>query len=270
MRVSKKKYFKLFGKEKPVIGMVHIAPTPGAPLSDGNVKKIIARALEDAKILIDAGVDSLMIENMHDVPYLNRSVGPEVTAIMSVVALELRKLTSLPLGIQILAGANKEALAVAKAAEFNFIRAEGFVFSHVADEGLMNSDAGELLRYRKQIAAEDVLIFTDVKKKHSAHSITADVNLEETIKAAEFFLSDGVIITGKATGEQAEFTDVKLAYSKSKIPVLIGSGLTPENIQEYLPFADGFIVGSYFKKDGKWFNSPDKKRVTEFLKAMGK
>ena len=104
---------------------------------------------------------------MHDIPYLNRHVGPEIVAAMSVVCNEVkREVQNLPCGVQILAGANTEALAVAKAAGLDFIRAEGFVFSHVADEGLMNSDAGEILRYRKQIGADDVLVFTDIKKKH--------------------------------------------------------------------------------------------------------
>ncbi len=269
MKRDKEKYFKLFNREKPVIGMIHVHALPGTPLYNKEVKEIVRQAVEEAKILIGAGVKSIMIENMHDVPYLNRSVGPEVTAVMSVVASELRNLTDLPLGIQILAGANKEALAAAKAADLNFIRAEGFVFSHIADEGQMNSDAGKLLRYRKFISAEDVLIFTDIKKKHSAHSITYDINLTDTLKAAEFFLSDGIIITGKATGEEASLTEVKSAYEVAEIPVLIGSGLNPENVNRYLPYADGLIVGSYFKKEGKWFNTPDEKRIKKFLEAIG-
>ena len=105
-----------------------------------------------------------------------------------------------PLGLQVLAGANREALAVAFAAGAAFVRCEGFVFAHVADEGLMESDAGALLRYRRAIGAEGVRVFADVKKKHSAHAITADVELADTAHAAEFFLADGVIVTGVATG----------------------------------------------------------------------
>lgn len=108
-----------------------------------------------------------MIENMHDTPYLNQDVGPEITAAMTAVCSEVKRtVPNIPCGIQILAGANKEALAVAKACGLDFIRAEGFVFSHVADEGIMNSCAGELLRYRKSISADNVLVFTDIKKKH--------------------------------------------------------------------------------------------------------
>ena len=111
--------------------------------------------------------DAILVENMHDIPYLNRQVGPEIVASMSVICNEVKRVANnLPCGVQVLAGANKEALAVAKAANFDFIRAEGFVFSHIADEGTMNSDAGEVLRYRKQIGADSVLVFTDIKKKH--------------------------------------------------------------------------------------------------------
>lgn len=102
----------------------------------------------------------------------------------------------IPLGIQILACGNKQALAVAKACQLQFIRAEGFVFGHVADEGYTDACAGDLLRYRKQIEADNILVFTDLKKKHSSHAITQDVSLLETAKASEFFLTDGIIITG--------------------------------------------------------------------------
>lgn len=89
-----------------------------------------------------------------------------------------------------------QALAIAKASNLQFIRAEGFVFAHIADEGFTDACAGQLLRYRKQIDAENVLIFTDLKKKHSSHTITNDITLLETVHAAEFFLTDGVILTG--------------------------------------------------------------------------
>lgn len=124
-------------------------------------------------------------------------IGAEVTASMARVSTEIKQiLPHIPCGVQVLASANCQALAVAKVANLQFIRAEGFVFSHVADEGFTDACAGQLLRYRKQIDAENVLIFTDLKKKHSSHSITNDVSLLETVHAAEFFLTDGVILTG--------------------------------------------------------------------------
>ena len=56
---------------------------------------------------------------------------------------------------------------------------------------------------RRQIDAENVAILCDIKKKHSAHSITSDVDICETAKAAEFFRADGVILTGSSTGSEA-------------------------------------------------------------------
>jgi len=184
---------------------------------------------------------------------------------LTAVAVELRKTTKIPLGIQVLAGANKEALAIALASGINFIRAEGFVFGHVADEGLIPSDAGELLRYRKQIGAEHILIFTDIKKKHSSHTITADISIEETAKAAEFFLSDGIIVTGRATGEKTSVKDLERVNDATNLPVIIGSGIDIFNIQDYWNWADAFIVGSSLKYKGFWENAVDPIRVNEFM-----
>lgn len=261
----KDKFHKIFSIEKAVIGMIHVGALPGTPMFKGDINKIISDAVREAEIYADCGVHSVMLENMNDIPYLNRSVGPEITAAMTAIGWEVKRSVKLPVGIQILAGANKEALAAAKAANLDYVRAEGFVFAHVADEGIISSDAGELLRYRKTIDAENVLIFTDIKKKHSAHSITNDVDIAETAMAAEYFLSDGVIITGKSTSEKTDTNDLKNVRDNVNIPVLIGSGLTTENLPDYYGLADGFIVGSYFKKDGKWTNSVDAERVSSFI-----
>ncbi len=253
---------------KSVIGMVHVQALPGTPKNRMKLNEIIQRAINDAKLLEQGGVDAIMIENMHDRPYLNRKAGPEIVAAMTAVAVSLRKEVSVPLGIQILAGANREALSVAMAANFEFIRAEGFVFGHLADEGMMNSDAAELLRFRKNIGAAHIQIFTDIKKKHSSHALSADVSLAETAKAAEFFLSDGVIVTGPATGEQASKEELIAVKGTVQTPVLIGSGIDTKNISEFWNLADGFIVGSSLKADGKWENDVDPARLNEFMQQI--
>jgi len=255
----------LFNLHKPIIGMIHVDALPGTPKYNGSIKAIIEKALSEALLYQSLGVPALMIENMHDVPYLNRNVGPEITTLMSIILYEIKKKLDLPLGIQILAGANKEAMASASSAGADFIRAEGFVFAHVADEGLFNSDAGELLRYRKQINAENILIFTDIKKKHSSHSITADTTILETAKAAEFFLSDGVIITGSSTGTEPSLEEIKTVKNNCGLPVLAGSGITVENVNAYLEYCDALIIGSYFKRKGKWFNPINPERVKMIL-----
>ncbi|WP_282016267.1 BtpA/SgcQ family protein [Marinifilum flexuosum] len=254
--------------EKSIIGMVHVQALPGTPNNKHSIEEICEIAVQEAKTYEEAGLDAIMIENMHDVPYLKGAVGPEITASMAVVAKAIREAVNLPLGIQILAGANKEALAVAKAANFQFIRAEGFVFGHVADEGYIDSCAGELLRYRKAIGAEDVKIFTDIKKKHSSHALTADVDIDETAKAAEFFLSDGLIVTGASTGKAVYLHELKSLKDKVQIPVLIGSGITAENLEEYWNYASGFIIGSHFKENGFWKNSISKERLKIFVEKV--
>ncbi len=252
-------------KKKLLIGMVHLKPLPGTPLYDDNWQEVIKIAIDEANILQNEGFNAIIIENMHDVPYLNRNVGPEIISAFATIGTILKNQIKIPIGIQILAGANKEALAVAKTANLDFIRAEGFVFSHVADEGIMNSDAGELLRYRKMIDANNVKIYTDIKKKHSSHSITKDVSISEMVKAAEFFLSDGIIITGKSTGEPADVKELKQVKKTTDLPVFIGSGITEENLSEFWDYADGFIVGSYIKEFGYWKNSLSLKRIKKLV-----
>jgi hypothetical protein len=209
-------------------------------------------AVREAKLLAEAGFDALLVENMHDAPYLNRRVDPETTAIMAVITRRIILETQLPVGVQILAGANREALAVALAAGARFIRAEGFVFGHMADEGLMESDAGELMRYRRAIQADRVMVLTDIKKKHSSHAITADVSIGETAHAAEFFGSHGLIVTGAHTGDEANLDDLKAVAKASHLPRLVGSGIAHSNLDRYWPLADAFIVGSAIKERGRW------------------
>jgi len=255
---------------KSVIGMIHVTALPGTPKFQGDVRTIISTAVTEALVYKNCGVDAIMIENMHDIPYLNNNAGPEITAMMAIIAHEVKTKTNLPVGIQILAAVNKEAIAVAHSANLDFIRTEGFVFAHIADEGIIESNAGELMRYRKYIGADEVLIFTDIKKKHSSHFITSDVSIAETAKAAEFFLSDGLILTGKSTGKEVDITELELVKNTTDLPIIIGSGITCDNITKYFNFADAFIVGSHFKIDGNWANQVDKNRIKKFIRIFDK
>ena len=126
-------------KRKIIIGMVHVDALPGTPNNKHSISQIISKAVQEAILYEQNGLDAIILENMHDVPYLNKDVGPEITASMTAIASEVKKNTTIPCGVQILAGANLEALAVAQASGCEFIRVEGFVYSHIADEGLMNA-----------------------------------------------------------------------------------------------------------------------------------
>ncbi|PAV83450.1 hypothetical protein WR25_08688 [Diploscapter pachys] len=149
------------------------------------------------------------------------------------------------------------------------VRSECFVFSHVADEGWMDANAGELLRFRKKIGADQVAVITDVKKKHSAHSVTSDLTIGDIAHAAEFFLADGIVVTGKSTGKEVSMTDFEDVCSSTSLPVFIGSGVTHSNVGAFKSAA-GLIVGSEFKKDGKWQNDLDEARIQRFVEALRK
>lgn len=254
--------------DKALIGMVHVGALPGTPRAEAPVDRLAEAAAGEASLLESLGFDAVIIENMHDAPYLLREVGPEITAAMSVVACEVRRAVSCPVGIQILGGANHAALGVAHAAGLAFVRAEGFVFASVADEGLLaDADAGLLLRYRRAIGAGGVKVLADIKKKHSSHAITADLDIGETAKAAEFFGADGLIVTGVATGREASLDDLHAVRDASALPLLVGSGVTPENARSMLGVADGVIVGSWLKQGGQWSRPIDRDRAERFVRA---
>lgn len=260
-----KKQTKITWKKKTVVGMIHVPALPGTPAFEGSTAAILDKVMQEQQIYCDAGIDALMIENMHDTPYLKRTVGPEITALMTLIGYEVKKASNLPCGIQVLAGANQAALAAALGGGLDFIRAEGFVYGHVADEGVIESDAGALLRYRKAIGAEHIAIFTDLKKKHSAHAITGDVSLKETAEAAEFFRSDGLIITGSLTGKPPSLEDFDTLNEVVKVPLMAGSGVSIDNVEDYLSRCDAVIVGSWFKQKGHWANDLDPDRITAFM-----
>lgn len=259
----------LFERPHAVVGMIHVGALPGTPRHAEPLDAIVEKAVGEARAYTDAGIDGLMIENMHDVPYVAGTVGPEITAAMTAVGVAVRGTTPLPLGVQILAAANREALAVALAIGAAFVRVENFAYAHVADEGLMpTAEAGPLLRYRRQIGGEQIRILADVKKKHSSHALTADVSLAEAARTIEFFGADAIVVTGTATGQPTAPEDVATVKRTVSIPVCVGSGLAPDNIPELWPYADVFIVGSYVKVDGHWANPLDADRLARFMEAV--
>ena len=279
----KNNFFKYFNRDQmSVIGMIHVRPLPGTPCASRNhghcfdIQQLIDHACNDALIYLRNGIHGILVENMFDIPYIqSEDSGPEITACMTRICTELRRIipSEIPCGIQILAGLNQQALAVTQACQFQFIRTEGFIFSHVADEGLMpKACAGPLLRYRRQIDAEQILILSDIKKKHCSHSITDDLNLVEMAKAAKFFLTDGIIITGRETGDPPSINDIDQINQSSmiddnqSIPILIGSGVTEQNLCRFFDKnIAAIIVGSYFKQNGKWFNHLSEERIKCFM-----
>ncbi len=253
-----------------LIGMIHVGALPGTPAAARPLDDLINQAVTEATVYADAGLATVIIENMHDAPYLNRRVGPEIVASMTAVGRAIRTACpDLTLGVQILAGANRAALAVALACGARFIRAENFCYAHVADEGLMpTASAGPLLRYRRRIGADHIQVFADLKKKHASHALTADTDLAETARTAAFFRADGLIVTGPRTGAPTSLADLQAVKAATDLPVWVGSGVTPETAPTLAKLADALIVGSACKHDHDWTQPVDPTRVQALVTAI--
>src|SRR5215211_8859887 len=253
---------------KFLAAMIAVLPLPGSPRYGGDDQKVIDQAVSDLEHYKKAGVDSIILENDHDLPYIQPPLDEKGIALMTEIGKEARDRFDGPVGIQMLEAANITSLEVAAEADLDYIRVEAFVFAHVGGSGIINGSAGKILRRRKELSAEQIKVFADVKKKHGSHSLTIDLDIKDEIMQAEFFLADGVIVTSQFTGINPDKGDLVKAKSVTKLPVLIGSGMTADNIQDYLPLADGFIVGSYFRKDGKFLETLEPERLNKFMKAF--
>jgi membrane complex biogenesis BtpA family protein len=248
--------------------MIAIRPLPGAPRYDGDDGRIVAQALSDLHEYREAGVDAVVLENSHDLPYIKPPLPARALELMKRVSREVRRGFRGPIGIQMLEAVNESALEIAQAADLDFLRVEGYVFAHVGGAGLIEGCAGKLLRRRKELGCDRIKIFCDVKKKHCSHALTADLDIVDEVKQAEFFLVDGVIVTGARTTEPPSVADLRRLRKSADVPVIIGSGMTAQNLATYFPLADGFIVGSTFRKGGDFLGNLDPKRLRAFMKAF--
>ena len=253
---------------KFLAAMIAVLPLPGSPLYDGDDQRVIDQALADLDIYKKAGVDSILLENDHDLPYIQPPLDEKGIALMTEISKEARRRFNGPIGIQMLEAANIASLEIATEADLDYIRVEAFVFAHVGGSGIINGSAGKILRRRKELRAEQIKVFADVKKKHGSHSLTIDLDITDEIKQAEFFLADGVIVTSQFTGLSPDKNDLIKAKAATRLPVLIGSGMNVDNITDYLPIADGFIVGSFFRQDGKFLEKLEPDRLNRFMERF--
>lgn len=259
----------IFGRPKALIGMIHCPPFPGAPRYRGQaMEEIYEACLRDAEALIENGMHGLVIENHGDVPFSKpEDIGPETTGFLAVAADRIRRRFDVPMGVNVLANAPIPALAVARAAGAEFIRVNQWANAYVANEGFMEGRAAEAMRYRAMLRGEGIRVFADSHVKHGSHAITADRSVAELTRDLAFFDADGVIATGQRTGDSATLEEIEEVASATVLPVLVGSGVTAENVVPILGVAQAVIVASSLKEGGVWWNPVEPARVRAFVEA---
>ena len=257
---------------KVVIGMLHLPPLPGSPryaAASLSADRLTKQVLADADVLADAGVQGLMLENFGDVPFFPSRVPAHVVAHMTAIALAIReRLPDLPLGVNVLRNDGQSALAIASAVGAAFIRVNVLCGARVTDQGILQGIAHDLLRDRVALGASQVRIMADVDVKHSAPlaSIALEDEVEDTLQRG---LADALIVSGSGTGKATDAAHVqRVKAAAGSAPVFVGSGVSPETIQAYLPHVDGFIIGTAFKKDGQPSNPVDRQRVTQLMSMV--
>jgi len=256
---------ELFPKSMPVIACIHLAALPGAPAYGGKMDIVYEKALQEAKIFAQQGVDALIIENFSDKPFYPAQVPPETIASLAAVSREVINAVSIPVGINVLRNDAVAAIAIATAVKAHFIRVNVHMNAVVSEQGIIQGNSHQTLRYREQLRS-DVLIFADVGVKHAAPLASRGLIIE-TKDLCDRGLVDAVIVSGELTGSATSASDLEVVKQYSSVPVLIGSGVTPENLQS-LHTADGFIVGSYFKKDGVAKNEVELDRVQRLMQKV--
>jgi len=261
---------EIFEVEKPIIGMVHLMPLPGSPGYGGyGMGAIINQALRDANALVEGGIDGIIVENMWDLPYyVGNEVPPEEIAAQTVAAKHVIRAVSVPVGINVIHNGGRVTLSIASAVGAKFIRVCAYTGALVWDTGEFDHGvAADLMRFRKNLGAESVKIFTDVCKKHAV--MFPGIDFETHVTWTDFYLADAIIVTGKMTGLPAKIEEVKKAKEISpKCPVLVGSGTTKDNIARFLMYADGAIVGTSLKENGVAQNQVSVQRVKEYMRAV--
>lgn len=256
----------MFPGGKPLIGVLHLPPLPGSPRSALSLEEIRHRVLRDAEALERGGIDGLILENLGDAPYFPRRVPPHTVAHMSALAVEVRRVSELPLGVNVLRNDARAALSVAAAAGAAFIRANVWIGARVTDQGIVQGEAHRVLRLRRLLGCE-VRVFADVGVKHSA-PLGERPLADEVREAVERGRADAIIVTGAATGRAAEGERVAAAKEAAgPVPVLVGSGVTPDSVAEVLARCDGAIVGTALKEEGIVDRPVDPARVEALVAA---
>ena len=256
---------KVFGETKPIIGMVHLRPLPGAPGYEGNLESVFKCALQDLQALERGGATAFIVENFGDIPYASSNSLITITS-FTAIAARLRQYTKLPMGINVQFNEVDSAWSAAYAAEADFIRVEVFAETRVGPNGMFTAAGPHLMRL-KQSYPKEIALLCDLNVKHTF--ALADQPLDFTIESIIEGGGDAIIENGLVTGKSPSIDEVReTKHIAGDFPVIVGSGVKAETAKEYFEACDGAIIGSSFKVDGNVMNGIDEARVRRFVNAL--
>jgi uncharacterized protein len=255
-------------RRRLLIGVVHLRPLPGAPGWRGNLESVVQAAVKDASAYERGGAHALSLENFGDIPFTKNSVGPETVAAMAAAGRAIRAAVRIPIGFNVLRNDPRAGLALCAACGGGFIRVNVHTGAMITDQGVIEGNAYETLRYRERICPQ-ALIFADVHVKHAVPlgPQLIEIAARDTLERG---LADALIISGVGTGAAAAVSDVeRVRRACPAARILLGSGVTVANVRDYLPDADGFIVGSSLKREGRVHQPVDARRVAALARRIG-
>jgi len=253
---------RVFTVEKPLVGMIHLLPLAGSVrYRQQGPKPIVDAALRDLYALESGGVDAVIVENLGDAPY--GKVAPrETIAMMAVVVDRLAGKAHVPIGVNVLRNDGLAAMAVAAATGATFIRVNVFAGVAFADQGIIEGQARDLAWLKRDLGAK-TKILVDVHVKHAAHL----TRLEEAAIDAARNGPDALIVSGIGTGRRTDPEDLQRVKGAVDLPVFVGSGVRIDSLATYRE-ADGFIVGTVLKEDGRLDGPIDVDRVRALADAV--
>jgi membrane complex biogenesis BtpA family protein len=260
----------MFDGDGALVGMVHLPPLPGAPEYDGSRDAIRMAAREDARALAKAGFDAVLVENFGDAPFYPDAVPRHTVAEMTAIVEEVTNAVDVPVGVNVLRNDAVAAVSVAAATGGRFVRVNVHAGVRATDQGWLEGQAHETMRLRERLGA-DVEVFADIDVKHSASPVDRDLGgvVRETIDRG---LADALVVSGPETGSAADSGTLSRVVAARddcapEVPVLVGSGVTPDNAAALLGPADCAIVGTALKEDGETTNRVDSERARRLVDA---
>ncbi|UCF98013.1 MAG: BtpA/SgcQ family protein [Spirochaetaceae bacterium] len=258
---------KLFSSKKPIIAMCHLHALPGDPKYDPakGIGWVIDKALQDLTALQDGGVDGVMFSNEYSIPYLTK-VEQVTVATMSCIIGELRKSIKIPYGVNVLWDP-MATIDLAVATEAAFAR-EVFTGAYASDFGVWNTDFGKTARHQYRTHGENIRLLFNIVPEAAAY--LADRKLENIARSTIFNMNpDALCISGVTAGVETSLELLKRVKQEvPDFPVFANTGVTAANVREQLAIADGAVVGTGLKYDGKIWNDVDIKRVKELMQLV--